>query len=167
MEIPQLKEKLIHVLGNYSLELELRQGCNTILTSDMAELYERLWARARRLTPRVKKKMAGIRLNPDAVCTICQQELFQIRKATRTCPPPAVVAFHCSCACRRRLTRRHLYHRSCLEHVCARFDNVKEGEKVKLRCIRCESGEAHEDGVHESQDAVEMAFELQEESESE
>ena len=150
MEIPQLKEKLIHVLGNYSLELELRQGCNTILTSDMAELYERLWARARRLTPRVKKKMAGIRLNPDA-----------------TCPPPAVVAFHCSCACPRRLTRRHLYHRSCLEHVCARFDNVKEGEKVKLRCIRCESGEAHEDGVHESQDAVEMAFELQEESESE
>ena len=133
----------------------------------MAELYERLWARARRLTPRVKKKMAGIRLNPDAVCTICQQELFQIRKATRTCPPPAVVAFHCSCACPRRLTRRHLYHRSCLEHVCARFDNVKEGEKVKLRCIRCESGEAHEDGVHESQDAVEMAFELQEESESE
>lgn len=111
--------------------------------------------------------MAGIRLNPDAVCTICQQELFQIRKATRTCPPPAVVAFHCSCACPRRLTRRHLYHRSCLEHVCARFDNVKEGEKVKLRCIRCESGEAHEDGVHESQDAVEMAFELQEESESE
>ena len=42
MEIPQLKEKLIHVLDNYSLELELRQGCNTILTSDMAELYERL-----------------------------------------------------------------------------------------------------------------------------
>ena len=42
MEIPQLKEKLIHVLGNYSLELELRQGCNTILTSDMAELFERL-----------------------------------------------------------------------------------------------------------------------------
>ena len=67
MEIPQLKEKLIHVLGNYSLELELRQGCNTILTSDMAELYERLWARARRLTPRVKKKMAGIRLNPEDI----------------------------------------------------------------------------------------------------
>lgn len=42
MEIPQLKEKLVHVLDNYSLELELRQGCNTILTSDMAELYERL-----------------------------------------------------------------------------------------------------------------------------
>ena len=46
MEIPQLKEKLMHVLDNYGLELELRQGCNTILTSDMAELYERLlvWA---------------------------------------------------------------------------------------------------------------------------
>ena len=42
MEITQLKEKLVHVLDNYSLELELRQGCNTILTSDMAELYERL-----------------------------------------------------------------------------------------------------------------------------
>ena len=42
MEIPQLKEKLVHVLDNYSLDLELRQGCNTILTSDMAELYERL-----------------------------------------------------------------------------------------------------------------------------
>lgn len=42
MEIPQLKEKLMHVLDNYGLELELRQGCNTILTSDMAELYERL-----------------------------------------------------------------------------------------------------------------------------
>lgn len=45
---------------------------------------------------RVKSKMAGIRLDPDALCTICQQELFQIRKATRTCPPPAVIAFHCS-----------------------------------------------------------------------
>ena len=42
MESPQLKEKLMHVLDNYGLELELRQGCNTILTSDMAELYERL-----------------------------------------------------------------------------------------------------------------------------
>lgn len=48
------------------------------------------------LQRRVKSKMAGIRLDPDALCTICQQELFQIRKATRTCPPPAVVAFHCS-----------------------------------------------------------------------
>lgn len=50
--------------------------------------------------------------------------------------------------------------------MCARFDNVKEGEKVTLRCIRCESGEAHEDGIHENQNAVEMAFELQEESDS-
>ena len=47
MEIPQLKEKLIHVLDNYSLELELRQGCNTILISDMAELYERLYRQDR------------------------------------------------------------------------------------------------------------------------
>lgn len=44
MPIPQLKERLVHVLDNYALELELRQGCNTILTSDMAELYERLYA---------------------------------------------------------------------------------------------------------------------------
>ena len=51
--------------------------------------------------------------------------------------------------------------------MCARFDNVKEGEKVKLRCIRCESGETHEETIHANQDAVEMAFELQEESESE
>ena len=43
MEIPSLKDKLVHVLDNYSLELELRQGCNTILTSDMAELYERVY----------------------------------------------------------------------------------------------------------------------------
>ena len=28
------------------------------------------------------------------------------------------------------MRRSHLYHKSCLEHVCARFDNVKEGEKV-------------------------------------
>ena len=65
------------------------------------------------------------------------------------------------------MRRSNLYHKSCLEHVCARFDNVKEGEKVKLRCIRCESGETHEETIHASQDAVEMAFELQEESESE
>lgn len=43
MEIPELKDKLTRVLGNYALELELRQGCNTILTSDMAELYTRLY----------------------------------------------------------------------------------------------------------------------------
>ena len=98
---------------------------------------------------RVKAKMAGIRLDPTAVCTICQQELFQIRKATRTCPPPAVVAFYCS----------HLYHRSCLEHVCGRFDDKAEGEPVKLRCIRCESGDTSE--AHEGQDVLEMAFELQ------
>ena len=65
------------------------------------------------------------------------------------------------------MRRSHLYHKSCLEHVCARFDNVMESEKVKLRCIRCESGETHEETIHASQDAVEMAFELQEESESE
>ena len=41
-EIPHLKEKLIHILDNYALELELRQGCNTILTSDIADLYKRL-----------------------------------------------------------------------------------------------------------------------------
>ena len=28
------------------------------------------------------------------------------------------------------MRRSHLYHKSCLEHVCARVDNVKEGEKV-------------------------------------
>ena len=41
--------------------------------------------------------------------------------------------------------RRHLYHKTCLEHVCGRLDNVKEGEPVHLRCIRCESGESQEE----------------------
>ena len=40
---------------------------------------------------------------------------------------------------------RHLYHKTCLEHVCGRLDNVKEGEPVHLRCIRCESGESQEE----------------------
>ena len=101
--------------------------------------------------------MAGIRLNPVGNCSICEQSLFQIHKATRTCPPPTVIAFHCS----------HMYHQSCLKHVCERFDNKVEGEKVTLRCIRCESGEAVEEGVHESHEAMEMTFELQQFSEEE
>lgn len=109
--------------------------------------------------------MAGIRLDPNSLCSICQQELFQIRKATRTCPPPAVIAFHCSYTFSSSLRCRHMYHRSCLEHVCSRFDNVKEGEKVVLRCIRCESGETQEDNA-QIQETIDMTFELQEESES-
>lgn len=109
--------------------------------------------------------MAGIRLDPNSLCTICQQELFQICKATRTCPPPAVIAFHCSYRFKSLFMIRHMYHRSCLEHVCSRFDSVKEGEKVSLRCIRCESGEAQEDNA-QSLETIEMTFELQEESDS-
>ena len=59
-----------------------------------------------------------------------------------------------------------MYHRSCLEHVCSRFDNVKEGENVILRCIRCESGETHEDNTQTIQDPIDMPFELQEASDS-
>lgn len=58
-----------------------------------------------------------------------------------------------------------MYHRSCLEHVCSRFDNVKEGERVTLRCIRCESGETHDENA-QVQEAIDMSFELQEDTES-
>lgn len=109
------------------------------------------------LTNRVNAKMAGIRLDPNAVCSICQQELFQIRKATRTRPPPTVIAFHCS----------HLYHRSCLEHVCGRFDNKGEGEKIVMRCIRCESGESAEEGMYESNNAMESMVEFNQYSDDE
>lgn len=63
------------------------------------------------------------------------------------------------------MRNRHLYHKSCLEHVCGRLDNVKEGEPVHLRCIRCESGES-QDEKGQGQDPIELQFELQEEPNS-
>ena len=49
--------------------------------------------------------------------------------------------------------------------MCGRLDNVKEGERVHLRCIRCESGESQEEkGL--GLDTGEMQFELQEDVDS-
>lgn len=64
------------------------------------------------------------------------------------------------------LINRHMYHRTCLEHVCSRFDNTKEGEKVHLRCIRCESGETHEENAQTTEDPINFLFEYQEDTES-
>ncbi|KAK8812321.1 hypothetical protein WA158_007555 [Blastocystis sp. Blastoise] len=98
MIIPNLKEKVSHLLENYNLEVELREGCNQILLSDLTTLCKD-FCDARHL---------GILLDPLQSCFLCGKTIFTYKHENRRRVANDVIAFMC----------KHIYHEDCLcEHI--------------------------------------------------
>lgn len=61
MRIPGLRGALVKILQDFSLQCELRKGCQTILSQDAAMLHRKL----------VKLQKRGYRIDPRSVCPLC------------------------------------------------------------------------------------------------
>ncbi|GAB6021658.1 Vacuolar protein sorting-associated protein 41 [Chamberlinius hualienensis] len=90
MEIPGLRDSLVKILQDYSLQISLREGCKKILVSDCFSLFEKSQ----------KQRKRGIAVHDDQVCPACNCKLLlgDIRQIG------GVVIFNC----------RHAFHENCL-----------------------------------------------------
>lgn len=61
MRIPGLRGALVKILQDFSLQCELRKGCQTILSQDAVMLHQRL----------VKAQKRGYRIDPCQTCPLC------------------------------------------------------------------------------------------------
>ncbi|KAH6902802.1 vacuolar protein sorting 41 [Coprinopsis sp. MPI-PUGE-AT-0042] len=66
LEIPGLKEALIKILQDFHLQIELLEGCKTILEGDCAELGELLG----------RRQGGGLPLGAKSKCPVCNQPLL-------------------------------------------------------------------------------------------
>ncbi|EAU82714.2 vacuolar protein sorting 41 [Coprinopsis cinerea okayama7 len=66
LEIPGLKEALIKILQDFHLQIELLEGCKTILEGDCAELAELLG----------RRQGGGLPLGVKSKCPVCMQPLL-------------------------------------------------------------------------------------------
>ncbi|KAJ3216670.1 Vacuolar protein sorting-associated protein 41 [Clydaea vesicula] len=62
LEIPGLKEALIKVISDYSIQISLREGCEKILVNDTLQLLEQLY----------KSQKKALSLTGDEKCSICE-----------------------------------------------------------------------------------------------
>lgn len=94
MEIPGLKNSLVKLMHDYSLQVSVQEGCKKILSSDYFNLHDRL----------VKNQQRGILIDDDQICGKCARPIT-IKDASRVCN---VVVFFC----------KHSFHEGCAEEYC-------------------------------------------------
>ncbi|XP_026285245.1 vacuolar protein sorting-associated protein 41 homolog [Frankliniella occidentalis] len=94
MEIPGLKNSLVKLMRDYSLQVSVQEGCRKILSSDNFNLHDRL----------VKMQQRGIMVDDDQVCGKCNRSII-VKDASRA---SNVVVFFC----------KHSFHGECAAEYC-------------------------------------------------
>ncbi|XP_054716491.1 vacuolar protein sorting-associated protein 41 homolog isoform X2 [Uloborus diversus] len=90
MEIPGLRDSLVKILHDYTLQVSLREGCKKILVADCYSLLEKL----------NKLQKRGILVSENQVCPLCERKLFTNDSRTGG----DVIIFHC----------KHVFHEDCV-----------------------------------------------------
>ena len=94
MNIPGLKNSLVKLMRDYSLQVSVQEGCKKILSSDYFDLHNRL----------VKMQQRGILIDDDQVCGKCSRPII-VKEASRA---SNVVMFFC----------KHSFHQECATETC-------------------------------------------------
>lgn len=66
LEIPNLKNSLVKMLCDYSLQVSIQDGCNSILVTDYFGLHEKL----------TRQQQRAVFLSNDHTCGLCQQDII-------------------------------------------------------------------------------------------
>lgn len=66
LEIPNLKNSLVKMLCDYSLQVSIQEGCNSILVTDWFGLHEKL----------ARQQQRAVYLSNDHTCGLCQQVII-------------------------------------------------------------------------------------------
>ncbi|GFT96345.1 vacuolar protein sorting-associated protein 41 homolog [Nephila pilipes] len=90
LEIPGLRDSLVKILHDYTLQISLREGCKKILVSDCYSLLEKL----------NKLQKRGILVGEDQICCKCERRLHT--KDYRV--GGDIMVFNC----------RHVFHEDCV-----------------------------------------------------
>ncbi|KAI9098827.1 hypothetical protein DFS34DRAFT_619093 [Phlyctochytrium arcticum] len=90
LQIEGLKSALLKILGDCSIHMSLREGCEKILVSDTIELLETLYRAQRR----------ALVFQDDVICSMCNIQIEQEADA----PDAHLVVFFC----------RHTFHEECV-----------------------------------------------------
>ncbi|KAI4454815.1 vacuolar protein sorting vps41 [Holotrichia oblita] len=88
--IPDLKNSLVKMLCDYSLQVAIKEGCKKILTADYFELHNRLVARQQK----------GIHISDEMVCCACHRQVI-IQDLNRM---HDIIVYYC----------KHSFHKKCL-----------------------------------------------------
>lgn len=91
LEIPGLKNAIIKIMSDFSIQVSLRQGCEKILLSDTTDLLEQLH----------KAQIAALQIDSNDTCSICKNLLIN-RDGNQS--EDNVVVLFC----------RHAFHSHCL-----------------------------------------------------
>lgn len=94
MEIPGLKNSLVKLMRDYSLQVSVQEGCKKILSSDYFNLHNRL----------VKMQQRGVLVDDDQVCGKCTRPII-VKDSNRACN---IVVFFC----------KHSFHEECATEYC-------------------------------------------------
>lgn len=65
-KIPGLKNSIIKMLSDYSLQVSIQDGCNQILVTDYFNLHEKL----------VKNQKKAVSITNDEVCEMCRRDII-------------------------------------------------------------------------------------------
>ncbi|GIY61763.1 vacuolar protein sorting-associated protein 41 homolog [Caerostris darwini] len=90
LEIPGLRDSLVKILHDYTLQISLREGCKKILVSDCYSLLEKL----------NKLHKRGILVSEDQVCPLCERRLHTNDYRVGG----DIMVFNC----------RHIFHEDCV-----------------------------------------------------
>ncbi|XP_060533869.1 vacuolar protein sorting-associated protein 41 homolog [Cylas formicarius] len=90
MKIPGLKNSLVKMLNQYSLQVSVQEGCKKILVSDYFNLQKKL----------VRLHSKGVGVSDEAVCGSCHRKILE-KGSSRT---GSLVLFNC----------RHCFHTICV-----------------------------------------------------
>lgn len=66
LEIPNLKNSLVKMLCDYSLQVSIQDGCNSILVTDYFDLHEKL----------TRQQQRAVFLSNDHTCGLCRQDII-------------------------------------------------------------------------------------------
>lgn len=91
-EIPYLRQSLIKMLSDYSLQDSIHNGCNDILVTDYFNLQEKL----------IRSQRRALFISTDNTCGKCNRDII-VKDPLKT----NIVVFNC----------RHYFHESCLQHI--------------------------------------------------
>lgn len=73
LEIPNLKNSLVKMLCDYSLQVSIQDGCNSILVTDYFGLHEKL----------TRQQQRAVFLSNDHTCGLCRQNIIVKGKFTK------------------------------------------------------------------------------------
>ncbi|XP_022905494.1 vacuolar protein sorting-associated protein 41 homolog [Onthophagus taurus] len=89
-KIPDVKNSLVKMLCDYSLQLAIKEGCKKILSSDYFELHNKL----------VIRQQKGINICDEMVCSGCRKQIIS-KDCNRS---NDIILYYCS----------HSFHKTCL-----------------------------------------------------